>query len=277
MRLLGLTSIVMVAFAANSVLNRAALTGGGNDPLSFAAQRVVAGAITLAVIVVLRGGRLRLAPGHALGAAVLSLYLVGFSLAYARLDAGAGALILFGGVQVTMFGGAVLAGDAIPARRWAGSALAMLGLLWMFWPGETGVPLLHGAMMAAAALGWGVYSLIGRGVSDPLAVTAASFLIAVPVCVAAMALGPDPLALDARGIVLALVSGAFTSGLGYAAWYAIVPQLGATRAALSQLSVPVIAVLGGVLLLGESITLRLFLACALVVGGIALGLRRTQR
>jgi len=273
MRLTLLTLLVMVAFAANSVLNRAALIGGGNDALSFAALRVLAGAVVLGAIATAlrRGDWLRRLRGP--GAVMLAIYVIGFSLAYGRLDAGAGALILFGGVQVTMFAGAILSGEAVPARRWAGSALALAGLALMFWPGGSGgVSLVHGLAMAAAAVGWGIYSLLGRGVSDPVSATAAAFLGAVPLALVAMALGPAPLSLDAGGVALAVVSGAVTSGLGYALWYAVVPQLGATRAALWQLSVPVIAVLGGALILSEPVGLRLVVASGLVVGGIALGL-----
>ncbi len=271
MRLLTLAALVMVAFAANSVLNRLALEDGTTGPAAFAALRVVSGALTLAVLVTLRSGLPRLGGDRRwMGTVTLLVYVLGFSFAYVALDAGLGALVLFGGVQVTMFGGAVLAGERPPLLRWIGSALALIGLAWLVWPGDAASPAGPVALMVAAAIGWGFYSLLGRGADDALAETAANFICAAPVALAiglAVADGIDP-----GGAVLAVISGALTSGIGYALWYAILPQLNRTVAALMQLTVPVIAVAGGALLIEEEITFRLVLASVVVLGGVAIGL-----
>lgn len=273
MRLFALTSVAMVAFAANSVLNRFALAEGEIGALPFAALRLASGAAALALFVWLRSGRLTLAMDPRRAAAVLALwvYMVGFSLAYLALGAGLGALVLFGGVQITMFAGALWAREAVPPQRWAGAAVAFAGLVVLLWPaGAAAPPPGAAALMAAAALGWGVYSLIGRGSRAPTADTAANFVWAAPLAlVPALAV---PWQATGLGLTLAVVSGVVTSGAGYALWYAVVPALGAGRAALAQLTVPVLAVLGGVLVLGEGLEPRLVLAGALVLGGVALGL-----
>lgn len=269
MRLFLLTALTMVAFAANSVLNRMALEGGESGPASFAAVRLIAGAVVLVLLVARRGGATPWRwPGWQ-GPAMLVLYVLGFSFAYVSLGAGVGALILFGGVQVTMFGGAVLAKEAIPALRWLGAGVSFAGLCVLMWPvGGVAVSAGGAAMMLAAALGWGVYSLIGRGAVDPLGATAGNFIYATPVGALVWLALPD--GMSAAGAALAVLSGAVTSGLGYALWYSVLPGLGAARAAVAQLSVPVIAVLGGVLLLGEGVGWRLAVATALVLGGVAL-------
>jgi drug/metabolite transporter (DMT)-like permease len=276
MRLGLLTALVMTAFAANSVLNRLALAEGNIGPAGFAVVRLAAGAAMLAALVLARGGRLPVrAPGRLLGAGSLALYMLGFSFAYVTLDAGLGALILFGGVQITMFAGAALAGEPIPPRRRAGAALAFAGLVWLLWPGGAAAPDPVGAaLMVAAALGWGLYSLAGRRVTDPLAATAANFAVALPVAVLALLVAADMGGATAKGIAAAVTSGALTSGLGYALWYAVLPQLGASRAAVAQLTVPVIALAGGAAVLGEAPGLRLILAGGVVLGGVWLSLAR---
>ncbi len=267
-------ALTMLAFAANSVLTRLALADGALGPALFASIRIVAGALVLALLGLRRRRWRDKARWPAAGA--LALYMIGFTFAYLSLDTGTGALILFGGVQVTMFAGAVIAREPVPMRRWAGISIALAGLIWLLQP--AGLPP-HGIgwalAMGAAAFGWGIYSLIGRGASDPLAETAANFVLAVPlVLVPAVAvmlmLGPG--AITAAGIALAAASGAVTSGLGYALWYAVLPRLDRATAALAQLCVPVLAALGGLLLLGEAPSARLVTASALVIGGVALGL-----
>lgn len=270
MRLFLLTALVMTAFAANSLLNRAALAEGLIDALPFALIRVLAGAVVLALLV-----RERPRPGWPQwgAAAALTAYLAGFSLAYVALDAGIGALILFGVVQVTMLAGAVVSGERPAPRRWAGAALAMTGLGALMLPGVDAVPDARAAgLMAVAALGWGLYSLAGRGAVRPLAVTATNFLLAVPM-VAVLALpGLFAASLSTQGVALAVISGAVTSGLGYALWYKVLPALGAARAAVAQLSVPVIALAGGVLMLGEGLTGASAAASLVVLTGIALAI-----
>lgn len=269
MRLFLLTALTMLAFAANSVLNRWAVGPGHIGAVEFAVIRLVAGAGMLAALVLWQRGGLAWPgrKGRVAGVAGLSAYLIGFSLAYRGLDAGTGALVLFGTVQVTMFAGALLSGEAVPARRWAGAGLALGGLAIIAAPATAG--MLPLALMAGAGLGWGVYSLAGRGAVDPLAATAWNFLLSVPLVVP-FGLLAGVAAPDAAGVALAVVSGAVTSGLGYALWYAVLPRLGAARAAVAQLTVPVIAALGGAVLLAEVPDLRFWLAAVLVLGGVAL-------
>ncbi len=268
MRLFLLTALTMLAFAANSILNRMALEDGTTGPAAFAAIRLVSGALCLWMIVVLRGAGLR--PQRQIaGAASLALYVLGFSFAYVTLPAGVGALILFGGVQVTMFTGALILKETVPARRWAGSIVAFGGLVWLLWPGGGAAPdPLGAALMAAAAFGWGIYSLLGRGARDPLQATAGNFVYATPLGLLVFLALPDT--ASAQGILLAIISGALTSGCGYALWYTVLPQLGAARGAVAQLSVPLLAAFGGWLLLAEGLSLRFAIAAALVLGGVLL-------
>jgi len=280
MRLFYLTLLTMLAFAANSVLNRAAVGAGLIDPLAFAVVRLIAGAAMLGVLlIVLRAGRGGAGGWHARAVGVVSLltYLFGFSLAYGALDAGAGALILFGMVQITMFAGAVLAREAMPARRWVGAALAFAGLMWLLAPGSapSGHPV-EAAMMAAAGVGWGIYSLSARGADDPLVATGWNFILAVPVALAIWLAVTGGAVTDMRagGVALAVVSGALTSGLGYALWYALLPALGPSRGAVAQLTVPIFAVAGGMIFLHEALTLRFLMAAILVLGGVGWALKR---
>ena len=282
MRLFLLTTLTMFAFAANSVLNRLALIAGGLDPASFALIRLGSGGLVLAVLVLSRGRRrggglgaraLLLRPR---GALALAVYVLGFSFAYVTLGAGVGALILFGVVQITMFLGAVLSREALPARRWLGAAVAFGGLVWLLWPTSRVAPEPMGALlMGAAGLGWGIYSLIGRCERDALGATAANFLWATPLALAVFLLVPHT-GFGRAGVVYALASGIVTSGLGYALWYAVLPRLAASLAAVAQLSVPVIAMAGGMLALGEAPSLRFAVASVLVLGGVALSLPRRR-
>ncbi len=271
MTLFLLTALTMLAFAANSILNRMAVWDAGMDPLAFAVIRVAAGAVVLAALVWRRVGRL---PDYAparrwKGAASLGLYMIGFSLAYLTLDAGIGALILFGGVQITMFAASVMARESVPPLRWLGAVVAMAGLVYLLWPrGAVSVDAGGALLMAGAALGWGIYSILGRGAADALEGTAANLglllpVMVLPALVAGWALSPVALAL-------AVTSGAVTSGLGYALWYRVLPQMAGTTAAIAQLSVPVIAVAAGAVLLGEPVTRELIVAAALVLGGIGI-------
>lgn len=270
-RLFWLTALAMVAFAGNSVLNRMAVTQAAMDPVDFAVLRLVAGALALGLLVAWRRGPVWAGwAGRAAGVFGLLLYLFGFSLAYVDLAAGIGALILFGMVQITMFAGAVLAREAVPVPRWLGAGLAFAGLVWLVSPAGQAVAVMPAALMAAAGVGWGIYSLAGRGARDPLAATAANFILAVPVVLVVAWWRLDLAALSAFGVGLAVVSGAVTSGMGYALWYAVVPPLGAARAGVAQLSVPIIAAFGGALWLGEPLGWRFLVAAAVVLGGVGL-------
>lgn len=267
MRLFLLTCLTMLAFAANSVLNRAAVGQDLITPAVFAALRVASGAVVLRALVVGQGralGRFRPLPVLALTA-----YLLGFAFAYLGLSTGTGALILFGGVQITMLLGALALREPLPARRVLGAGIAFLGLVWLMLPSVGAVPgPVPAILMGLAALGWGLYSLAGRGAKDPLAETAANFVYATPVVAAALLFGaPWP---SAAGAGLAVLSGAVTSGLGYALWYAILPRLGAARAAVAQMSVPGLALIMGLGLLGEWPGLAALAAMALTLVGVAL-------
>lgn len=277
MQLFVLTALTMTAFAANSVLNRLALKGHEIGELEFAAIRLAAGALMLLLLaLVMRRGLGSLTWLRLTGAASLLVYMLGFSHAYLALDAGVGALILFGGVQLTMFAGALLTGEGLPTRRWIGAFLAFSGLIWLLWPkgGTNAAPLGPSLSMAAAAMGWGIYSLNGRRGGDPLAGTAANFLLAAPIAaVLAFSMASPAEAATRYGVALAITSGAITSGLGYALWYAILPKLGSARAAVSQLTVPVIAAAGGVFLIGETPSLTFVMATVLVLGGVAVASR----
>lgn len=282
MRLVALICVVLLAFASNSILNRMAVGPGHIDALTFANIRAVAGAVTLGVLVLLRGQRLPLLrPQRIVGAGSLTLYLIGFSVAYIRIDAGIGALILFGSVQVTMFAGSLAGGERPPARRWIGAALALAGLAWLGWPsGPAALPPIAVAAMVTAGVAWGVYSLAGRTARDPLATTGANFIWCLPLLAAITLLLPaqiDGIPTTGTGIGLAIVAGAITSGLGYALWYTVLPQLTGTTSALLQLLVPIIATAAGVALLGEEVTLRMLGAGAVTLGGIAYGLGAFQR
>lgn len=275
MRLFLLTTLTMIAFAANSVLNRLALATGEMDVALFGVIRLASGAATLAALVLWqRRGFALGGAGRLWGVASLLAYIFGFSLAYDTLDPGFGALILFAVVQITMFAGALMSREAVPVMRWVGAALALGGLAWLLAPGGAqsmaALPILS---MIAAGVGWGIYSLLGRGARDPLQATAMNFLVATPVALLIW-LGVGANAVTPMGILWAVISGAITSGLGYALWYRILPELGASRAAVAQLTVPIIALGGGMLFLGEALTMRFVLAAALVIAGVVLSLRK---
>ena len=282
MRLVMLTCVVLIAFASNSILNRMAVGNGEIDAIAFAVIRALAGAVMLAALVLGRRRTLPIfKPARVLGAGSLTVYLIGFSIAYIQIDAGLGALLLFGGVQVTMFAGALVGGERPPLRRWIGAAMALGGLAWLSWPsGEAAVPGIAVIAMLLAAVGWGVYSLAGRAATDPMAETGANFIWSVPPLMLLTLLRPaqiDGVDTTATGIALAIVAGALTSGLGYALWYAVLPKLGGTVSALLQLTVPIIAMAAGFVLLGEGVSGRMIGAALVTLGGGAYGLGAFQR
>ncbi|SMP26472.1 DMT family transporter [Shimia sagamensis] len=276
MKLFFLTAVTMTAFAANSVLNRAAVSGAGMEAVDFGVLRLLSGALALAALVAWQKRGFALGGiGRCVAVMGLLAYIFGFSLAYRGLDAGLGALVLFGVVQITMFGGAVAAQEEVPTTRWTGAGLALGGLVWLLMPsGGPAISVPHVAMMAGAGLGWGIYSLQGRKEVDATQATAMNFMLAAPVALAlGAALGMD-MEMSAAGAALAVVSGVVTSGLGYALWYAILPSLGASRAAVAQLSVPVIAMAGGMVVLSEPLTLRFVGAAVLVISGVLVSMRK---
>lgn len=272
MQLLAFVVLVLIAFAANSVLGRMAISWGYMDALGFGLLRLASGAAMLVVLCGLRRRSLRqdLVPSLK-GGGALTAYMIGFCLAYQGLDAGLGALILFGVVQIAMFGWGTLHGSRPSLGQVLGAGVAFAGLAYVIWPDQSlKVSLWDAGLMAMSGVGWAAYSLIGRGVRDPLAASAVNFLWAtgmmLPFVWALQGVG----LITGAGVVLAVISGAVTSGLGYALWYRVLPRLQPAVAATIQLSVPVLAILGGVVFLAEPIGLRLVLGTSVVLAGIAL-------
>jgi drug/metabolite transporter (DMT)-like permease len=269
-----LTGFALVAFAANSVLCRLALGRAAIDAASFSSIRLASGAATLLFITAAVNRRER-APGRVnpASALLLFLYAAAFSFAYNGLGAGAGALILFGSVQATMLLFALGSGEQPHVLEWSGLGLALSGLVYLVFPGlEAAPPLLSSALMAVAGISWGLYSLRGRGAKSPLAETTVNFVLALPLAVVVNLLLLRDAHVSRTGVILAVLSGALASGVGYVVWYAALRGLTATRAATVQLAVPVLAALGGVLFLSERISLRLLLAAFVILGGVALAL-----
>jgi drug/metabolite transporter (DMT)-like permease len=273
-----LTTLAMFAFAANSLLCRLALQRRGIDPISFGSIRLLSGAIMLGVFARMRTALNSPARGDWFSALALFAYVVFFSFAYLTLSAGTGALILFGAVQLTMFMWGLRSGEPFGSIAWIGLAMAVAGLVYLVSPGIAAPPLVGAALMALAGVAWGVYSLRGRGVANPLAANAGNFARATPLALVVSLLLIAKSYADTAGVVLAIASGAFTSGIGYVIWYAALRKLSAMRAATVQLSVPLIAAFGGVAFLSEAITPRLIVASAAILGGIALVLTsRSQK
>lgn len=268
-RVAALTSLAMIAFAGNSLLCRLALKHTSMDAASFTSIRIVSGALALWLIVMVRGGA-RGASGSWPSAAALFTYAAGFSFAYLSLSAGTGALLLFGAVQVTMISYGLWAGERLRWRQTAGLILAFGGLVGLLLPGLSAPPLQGSILMLAAGVAWGVYSLRGKGIGDPIRVTGGNFLRAASFAAVLSAATLHWGALDAPGVGYAISSGALASGVGYAIWYTALRGLKATSAATVQLSVPVIAAVGGIIFLNEAVTLRLLVAAATILGGIAL-------
>ena len=265
-----LAAAAMCAFAANSLLCRLALGARLIDAATFTSARLVAGALLLAALVAWRQRARPWSPFDPWAALALFVYAIAFSYAYLSLSAGTGALVLFGAVQITMIVFGLAVGERLSLAGWCGLALALAGLVYLVAPGLGAPPLGAALLMAVAGLAWGIYSLRGRGISDPLRATASNFIWSVPLALLASALLSNQQHVTTQGLALAIASGALASGLGYVIWYAAVRHLAALRAAAVQLSVPVIAAFGGVLLLDEELTGRLGLASVAVLGGIAL-------
>lgn len=266
-----LTLLVMLAFAGNSILVRLALSTDCIGSLSFSIIRLLAGALVLALIA---KPKQTLESGSWLSALYLLVYVLFFSYAYLSLDAGTGALILFAAVQIVMIGSGLWHGERLAALQWAGMTMACLGLFFLLRPGAASSPNLTGAvLMGLSGLGWALYSLRGRHAESPVLATAGNFAKAsvyvVGVSIPLLFVLPEE-PPSTKGIVLAIISGAITSGLGYTLWYKVLPHLPATRASIAQLSVPAIAAIGGMIFLNETVTTRLIITTALVLGGVAM-------
>ena len=266
------TAAALVAFAGNSILTRLALGRGTIDAASFATVRLAAGtAMLLLVTVSTQKDRFRM-QGSWTSAVLLFAYAVPFSFAYISLSAGTGALSLFGSVQLTMLLAALWSGERPHSLQWLGLTFALAGLVYLVLPGLAAPSLVGSASMALAGISWGFYSLRGRGARNPLDQTTSNFVRAIPLVIAVSLLARSQLHLKWNGALLAVASGALTSGLGYVLWYAALRGLTATRAAVIQLPVPILAGAGGVLFLGEAISTRLVLSTMIVLGGISLAL-----
>lgn len=264
----------MIAFASNSLLCRAALKQTSIDAASFTFVRVFSGAVVLWLVANLRrmvrttqsGG----VGGNWISALALLIYAAGFSFAYVAVATGTGALLLFGAVQATMILWGLHKGERLRAIQILGLIVAMTGLVVLLFPGLSAPPLFGSILMLGAGVAWGIYSLRGKREKNPVAATTGNFVRAVPFAAAVSIVFLRWLDLDLAGVIYAIISGAITSGLGYVIWYTVLPSLKAASAATVQLSVPVLAAAGGILLLGEPITLRYLVASLAILGGIAL-------
>jgi drug/metabolite transporter (DMT)-like permease len=276
LRIVALTTATMVAFAANSLLCRAALRGGAIDAATFTSIRLVSGALVLVAITqARRSPESAGSAGSWRAALALAGYAIAFSLAYLRLAASTGALILFGAAQLTMVTGGLLRGERPTVRQWVGFIVAGTGLVVLNLPSLEAPPLDGAALMFAAGVSWGLYSLFGRAATRPLAATAGNFLRTVPMAAVFIAFAlAISIHVTPYGLLLAIASGAVTSGLGYVIWYAVLPSLGAARAALVQLSVPVIAAVGSIALLSEPLHRHVVVGGSIILGGLALALWR---
>lgn len=273
------TVLAMLAFAANSLLARAALGAGAADPAGYTVVRLVSGAIFLWLFLTWRNvgkssGKL---DGSWVSAAALFGYAIAFSIAYVRLGAATGALILFATVQLSMILWGLYKGERPQPLQIAGMAAAIFGIVYLLLPGVGSPDPLGTVLMTLSGVAWAVYSLRGRGVSDPVAATAGNFICAAAFCLPVLALGWNSLHLTAPGLGLALASGMVASGLGYVIWYRALPGLDATVAAIVQLTVPIIATAGAILFLGEHMTLRFAFASTAVLGGVAVTILARRR
>lgn len=268
-RIILLTSLAMIAFAGNSLLCRAALKQTEIDAASFTSIRLLSGVFILCLIVSLRKS-VGSGQGNWLSALALFAYAAGFSFAYISLEAGAGALLLFGAVQATMIGYGFYIGERLNKLQSFGLLLAFVGIVGLLLPGLSAPPLIASIIMLGAGVAWGIYSIRGKGVGDPVLISAGNFLRTTPFFIALSLLTLNSNALDMAGLWYAVTSGALASGLGYALWYSVLPALKSTSASTIQLSVPVIAAIGGIVFLGEPMTLRFALASLALLGGIAL-------
>ena len=278
-----LVLLTMLAFSGNAILTRAALYSFNMDPELVLLLRVSSGAITLLLISYMGKYSLKiLSLLHFKTAAALSLYLIGFSYAFTNLETGIGVLIQFGVVQLVMFASSFLSDQKVPKNKTIGAIIAFTGLIYLLWPsGDFTLNFESSVLMAIAGMAWGIYSVLGKKAESAIAATTASFLISTPICLIFVLLLPNnpDLSWSNKGALLAIASGSITSGIGYALWYYVLPKIPSTNAAVSQLSVPLIAAAGGMIFMQELITLKFVISCVLVLGGIALtiGIPKSDR
>ena len=264
-----LTGLALIAFAANSVLCRLALGNEAIDAASFTVIRLLSGAIVLFLIIRFTQKNTELSTnGSWIASLMLFLYAITFSYAYISLDTGTGALILFGSVQITMILLSLISVTRLHYTEWAGVIIAFTGFVYLILPGVTTPSTVGFLLMAAAGVAWGIYTLKGRGSQNPLMDTAYNFFRTIPLVILLTIITISHANYSSEGVLLALLSGGITSGIGYTIWYIALGGLSATQETVLQLLVPVIAALGGVLFVSETITVRLTISAAMVIGGI---------
>lgn len=270
-----MTTLAMLAFAGNSVLCRLALEQGAIDPASFTSIRLLSGAIVLCLLLWATNSTqyrqlLSMQQSTWWGGFALFGYAAGFSFAYLSLPTGTGALILFASVQITMLALAFAQGNRFTLWQWSGFALALIGLVYLLLPGISAPPLLGALLMAVAGIAWGVYSIMGKKVDNPTQSTAENFIRASIITLLLSVIFISQVEISVTGFLFAIASGAITSGLGYAIWYAVLPHLAPASAASLQLTVPVLATIGGLIWLNEALSIRLVLASIAILGGVAM-------
>jgi drug/metabolite transporter (DMT)-like permease len=272
------TVFALVAFAFNSILCRLALGSEAIDAVSFTTIRLISGALTLLIIsLVVNKKTADLKRGNWASAFFLFGYAICFSLAYLKLTTATGALILFGSVQLTMISVALIKGERPKILEWIGLIFAFGGLVYLMFPSLSAPPFFYSFLMILAGIAWGFYTLQGKRSENPLADTTGNFIRTVPLILLLAIPLLTQLQLSQKGIILAILSGAIASGIGYSVWYAALNYHTATRAAILQLSVPAIAAFGGVIFLSESLSIRLLLASSLILGGIGLAIIGRQK
>ena len=277
MRIIFLSCLALLAFAANSILNRAAVADGAIGPASFAAIRVFSGALVLGIAYFVHHKKFISLPNNYLGPFGLLIYVLFFSFAYQQLNAGFGALVLFGAVQIAMFFGAYVMGRKPNIGEVTGACIAFMGLVYLMYPTLQLGGAIASVLMVISGIGWAIFSIMGQKSSDPLASSASSFILILPFVLGVWLFNTnEPISI--QGAVLAMISGGVTSGMGYLVWYSVLPKIATTTAAVIQLSVPVIAIIFGIILLGEQTDKRTWVSTAVVVIGVLLSVRaRTQR
>ena len=271
MKNLFIITLVMIAFAANSIITRLALSSNLIGPSNFALLRAGSAALILVLLVLFIQKKI---PKFKINSIISSLalvgYLVGFSFAYLTINTGVGALILFGGSMIVMFTGALLLKEDISILRFIGVLLSLIGLYILTDPRFSENSLFGIILMFLAAFSWGIYSILGHGQNNPLSNTAINFVLALLLIIPIALFIPDQTNTSPYGILLAIISGSITSGLGYTLWYWILPKINITSASIAQLSVPLIAALGGYLFISESLNWQFYIASFLILGGIGL-------
>lgn len=270
-----LTALSMIAFAGNSILCRLALKETQIDPATFTSIRILSGALSLWFILRIGTRKKQSCGGNWVAAIALVIYAVAISYAYISLSAATGALLLFGAVQITMIGYGLWSGERLQTLQWTGLFCALIGFIGLMIPGVTAPPLAGSIIMIISGVAWGLYSLMGKSLGEPILTTTGNFIRAIPIALTINVIAFTQFSWDSRGAFYAILSGALASGAGYTLWYATLKKLQVTTASVVQLSVPVITAIGGILLLNETMTLRLFIASAVILGGIALATRRT--